>query len=319
MAGELFLWHLLRIERNFPGVIRLLPTLRYGALALMLVLCARVVLDTRKNGERHFLSTERYEDVYYLPPADWLLVFSLGHREALADLIWLRSLLYFSDQIVHRGDAVNLPHYADAMLALDPYFKRVYTWASICSMYRGGNPGLADARRAVAFMQRGVRIFPDDGEFAYSLGANYLYELMPLLKDPKEIAEARLVGAEYLQAAARLGAGPPWLVLSGARQLEKLGKTEQLIRNLTEVYAQITDPVTKGKIELQLASLQGEAYAEGFRQTVAEFEANRMRDFPYVDPGLYGLLGPGPAFDGQALLLRGFDPVADRFEPANDL
>ena len=293
--------------------------LRWVALALILAFAAMVVRNTRYDGERHLLATQHYEDVYYLPPADWLLVLSLGHREALADLIWLRSLLYFSDQIVHRGEVVNLPKYADAMLALDPYFKRVYTWASTCSMYRAGTPGLADARRAVAYMQKAVRLFPDDGELAFTLGANYLYELIPLLRDPKEIAETRQHGADQMQAAVRLGAGPPWLVLSGIAQLNKLGRYEQVIRNLTEVYAQISDPRVKEQIELQLSKLQNAAYAEGLRQTVAAFEASRMRDFPYVDPGLYGQLGPRPAFDGQALLLRGFDPVADRLDTADDL
>jgi hypothetical protein len=75
----------------------------------------------------------------------------------------------------------------------------------------------------------------------------------------------------------------------------------------------------KKSIELQLSELQGAAYAEGLRQTVAASEVNRMRDFPFVDPGLYGQLGPSPAFDGQALLLRGFDPVADRLDATDDL
>ena len=31
-------------------------------------------------------------------------VFSLGHREALAGLIWLRALVYFGDELQHRGE-----------------------------------------------------------------------------------------------------------------------------------------------------------------------------------------------------------------------
>jgi len=56
----------------------------------------------------HYLSMQAYEDIYYLPPPKWLQVMSLGHRRAVADLIWLRALIYFGDEFVNRG-AVKLP------------------------------------------------------------------------------------------------------------------------------------------------------------------------------------------------------------------
>jgi hypothetical protein len=289
----------------------------YAGLALLLALAVAVVRHTRAQGESHFLATQRYEDVYYLPPPDWLMVFALGHRETVADLIWLRSLIYFGDEIVHRGNVDNLHQYADAMLTLDPYFNRVYGWAATCSVYRGGTPGVADIRRAIGYLERGVRRFPDDGELAYSLGAFYLYELRPLISDRKEIANISLLGAEQLQTAARLGAGPPWLVLSSASELKKLGQNEQLIRHLTEVYEQVSDPEVKEQIEIQLSKLQSEAFSEAMRRTVQEFDAAHRRDFPYVDRDLYGLLGQRPAFDGQAQLLRNFDPAPDRADLAD--
>ncbi len=300
---------------RLPAVRRLASV---GGLALALVVAVGAVRVTRRNGQAHFLATQRYEDIYYLPPPAWLQVFSLGHREALADLIWLRSLIYFGDELLHGGQVSNLYNYADAMLALDPHFKRVYSWVASCALYRSGSVTAKDARKAIHYLEQAAQLYPDDGEVAWNLGADYLYELVPMLKDPAQITEARQRGVEHLKVAALRGAGPPWLGLSTAAELDRLGQHEQEISHLQEVYAQVSDPAMKAGIEARLALLRSSAYAEALRRTDEELERARKRDFPYLDPDLYLLVGPRPPFDGTALLLRDFDPEADRFtEPSS--
>ena len=288
------------------------------AISLCIALGAVGARQARRDGERHYLSTQRYEDLYYLPPPDWLGIFSLGHREALADLIWLRALVYFGEELVHRGDVANLYRYADAMIALDPYFKKVYAWVASSAIYRTGNVTIADAHKAIAYLEVGVRLFPDDGKLAWDLGANYLYELPPLLDDARERNEARRRGVEHLRVAVLRGEGPPWLALSASSELRRLGHAEQEIRYLQELYPQITDPEVKGEVERRLAQLRSQSDAEAMRHATEQFERARMRDFPYLDPTLYLLVGPRPPFDGRALLLRHFDPEAEMFQSQDD-
>ncbi|MFI5309313.1 MAG: hypothetical protein ACHQ53_18300 [Polyangiales bacterium] len=287
-------------------------------VAVLLVCAASIVQTARRQGQAHYLATQRYEDAYYLPPPAWLPVFSLGHREALADLIWLRALIYFGDELMHRGEVKNLYNYVDAMLTLDPQFRRVYPWVSACALYRTGTVTESDAKRVIAYLERGVKLFPDDGELAWTLGADYLYELPALVHDPGEIAEAKQRGLAQLEVAALRGAGPPWLGLATAGELAKLGQREQEMAHLEEVYAQISDPELKRRIEAELADLKSASYAEAFRRTSEELEAARMHDFPYLDAGLYLLVGHKPPFDGTALLLRRFDPLAERFAQETD-
>src|SRR5690349_8631359 len=187
MPGSFFLW----TKRQEPSDNCAVPgSLRAKLLLLSAVLLALVlVYRAQRMGSSHYLATQRYEDVYYLPPPAWLALFSLGHREAVADLIWLRSLVYFGDELGHRGQVANLYNYAEAMLSLDPYFKKVYSWAATCALYRTGNIQVSDAYRAIAFLERGVRLFPDDGELAWTLGANYIYELVPMLSNDKKAKE----------------------------------------------------------------------------------------------------------------------------------
>jgi tetratricopeptide (TPR) repeat protein len=295
---------------TIAGVTRALPTL---LLAAALSAAIATALMTRHHGQAHYLATQRYEDVYYLPPPDWMVLFSLGHREAMAGLVWLRALIYFGEELQHRGQVDNLYNYTDAMLALDPHFKRVYQWVASTSLYRTGDIEADDARRAIRYLEQGVRMYPDDGELAWTLGATYLYEL-PALLPMEERAEPRRRGLEHLQVAARLGAGPPWLVLSTATELGRLGQREQEIAHLQEVYDQISDRSVKEQIELRLSGLRDAAFSEALRQTYEEIEAARATHFPYLDRELFLLVGPRPPFDGRALLLRGFDPEPDHFQ-----
>ena len=55
----------------------------------------------RTHNHAAFRDAQTYEDLYYLPPTDWLRVFSFGWDEAAADLIWMRALVYFGDEFLH--------------------------------------------------------------------------------------------------------------------------------------------------------------------------------------------------------------------------
>jgi tetratricopeptide (TPR) repeat protein len=271
--------------------------------------CAALIAGhTRIDSQRHFAGTQRYEDIYYLPPPGWLQAFSLGYREATAGLIWLRTLIYFGDELAHRGNVANLSHYADAMLALDPYFKRVYRWIATCGVYRTGHVGPEHVRKSISYLERAARLFPDDGEIAWDLAAFYLYELRPLTQDPAEKESARRKGVEHLQFATLRGAGPPWLVLNAAGELEKLGQRERQIAFLQEAYGQVADENIREQIHNRIATLQSATFAEALAREYEEVETARARDFPYLELELFLQIGKKPAFDGTALLLRGFAP-----------
>ena len=83
-----------------------------------------------------------------------------------------------------------------------------------------------------------------------------------------------------------------WLALNNASQLERLGRTEQAVRHLEEMYAAVDDPDTRRQIVERIALLRDEAFAEAFQQTTDEVESRREREFPYVPPTFYLLLGP---------------------------
>ena len=281
------------------GPVRNLVSL---VLAALLVLAAAGAARALRVGAMdHFLATQRYEDVYYLPPAHWLPVLSLGHDEALADLLWMRALIYFGDELGHQGLVRHVFDYADAILALDPDFRKAYRWVGMAGMYHAGEITVDDLRRSVSYLERGARRFPDDGEMAWDCGASLAFELAPRVTDEAEKRELRARGVEHMQTAARLGAGPDWLVLTNATQLRRLGRTEQAIRHLEEMYATVRDPDTKAEIGRQLVAARGEAWTRAFEQAQRELEERRSADYPYMSTTLYLLVGPRRLVTGDPL------------------
>jgi hypothetical protein len=236
----------------------------------------------------HYLETQTYEDIYYLPPPQWLQVMSLGHRRALADLIWLRALIYFGDEFENQGAVKHVFNYGDSMLALDPDFRRVYRWVGVAGVYTPTGSSREYIERSIDVLRRGVERFPSDGELAWDAGATITYELLPNLpKDDPNRERLEAEGNDYMMSAARLGTGPAWLVLTNATSLRKLGETDRELRHLEEMYAVIRDPNVKAQIEHRLSQLRDRAYAEAFRSANEEFEQRRLEEFPYLPSTLY--------------------------------
>ena len=246
------------------------------------------VWSLRGEAMGHYLGTQTYEDIYYLPPPQWLQVMSLGHRRALADLIWLRALIYFGDEFENRGAVKHVFNYGESMLALDPDFRRVYRWVGVAGVYTPTGSPPEFIERSIDVLRRGVERFPNDGELAWDTGATITYELLPNLpKDDPDRERLVADGNYYMMAAARLGAGPPWLVLTNARSLRKLGQRDRELRHLEEMYAVIRNPEVKAQIERRLSRLRDEAYVEAFRSANEEFEQRRLEEFPYMPSALY--------------------------------
>jgi len=238
-----------------------------------------------------YLKSQTYEDVYYLPAAAWLPLMSLGYREALADGLWMKGLVYFGEEIRHRGNARNIYNYAESMLALDPYFRAVYRWVGMGAIYRTGKISIEDVKRAVSFLKRGANRFPNDGELAWDLAATLRYELMPYISDRREKEAMKEYAMEYMLAAARLGGGPPWLVLTNITELRRLGQAEQAVRHLEEMYASVQDPSTKQQIGFQLEHMRGLAFKEAVEHANEVLTQQRSEHFPYMNDNLYLCVG----------------------------
>lgn len=281
-------------------------TARDLALGSTLLAAAIGASALRARATEQLVASQTYEDVYYLPPPDWLPALSLGHREALADLLWMRALVYFGSEMVERGALAHVYDYTEAMLALDPDFRAVYRWIGTAGVYRPGAITAGDVEGAVEIMRRGMERAPDDGQLAWILGATLAFELPPLLDDDAERDAARAEGADYIAIATRLGAAPQWAVLSSATILQRVGRAESAVRHLEDMYAMVSDPSLRAEIEAGIAAMRDQAYAEAFVEASRDEERRWLRDMPYVDRDLYFLLGEAPGDDWRSSFREGF-------------
>ncbi|MDH5491350.1 MAG: hypothetical protein OEY14_05300, partial [Myxococcales bacterium] len=133
------------------------------------------------------------------------------------------------------------------------------------------------------------------------LGATLLYEIHPWVQDEAERRELRQRATEHLMAAARLGAGPPWLALSNATRLGRLGELEQAARHLEEMHASVQDPALRAEIEGRIAELRSQASAAAMAHELAELEASRRRAYPWLPLDFFVLIGERPVVDEWAL------------------
>lgn len=272
-----------------PPMARVTPIL----VALSLVTLSAFTHSARMQAMNRFVQAERYEDIYYLPPPTWLGVMSLGHREAFADLVWMKGLVYVGDEFREDGGMHNVFRYADAMITLDPDFRRAYEWTGVAGLYRPTESTREEIETTIEFLRLGVERFPSDGELKWDLGTTLMYELARHL-DGEEEEAVRREATQQMVEAARLGAGPAYLALSNATQLLRQGEIDTAIRHLEEMYPLIDSEETQAAILSELSRLRGAAEAEAVQAARESFANEWLDAYPWMPSALYMHLGPRP-------------------------
>lgn len=135
---------------------------------------------------------------------------SLGHHEAVADLIWLNALSFFGEHFALRHESDWLQPHFEAITTLDPNFMLVYEWAGTAMMY-GGEITNETVMASNEVLEKGVEQFPLAWSLHFMLGVNYAVELRPSTVEERE--QWRGLGGEYIARAATLPNAPAYLTI----------------------------------------------------------------------------------------------------------
>ena len=178
-----------------------------------------------------FFGTEvdvKKRPLYFAPP-NIIQHFSLGYKDFMANLLWLRYLqsadfCSFEKGIpVYRGDKKHCEfgwgyHMVDAITELSPRFNPVYTIsASVLSVFTG------DIKGAEKILLKGVKYFPDDWQI--NLYISYIYTVD--INNPERAAHHAYKAAE--------NGGPEWLYNLAAKKHGEMGNQrlgEIILQNL---------------------------------------------------------------------------------------
>lgn len=228
-------------------------------------------------------------DVSYVPPPQYLKPMSLGYREALADLLWVRALIFTGD-IVARSDTKAVARYTEAITGLAPRFERAYIWGGVTPVYSGGTIDRTAVDTAIAAYRAGVAEFPESHELLYPLGMLLLHQV-PSTPGyaPSEVEALRDEGVDLIRKAAAFGADP--LVRQYAATLITEGAEDDLaIQFLEGQLAWVEDEDYRRLLQTKIQRLRGSASIDRIQAIRERFQAERQRRRPYVPDPLFALI-----------------------------
>ena len=229
-------------------------------------------------------------DVLYVPPPAHLQVMSLGYKEALADLLWIRALI-FSGARIGETDIGAVSRYVDAITGLAPRFHRIYVWGGVTPVYGGGavvTRPMVD--QSIATYRRGLEHFPESHQILYPLGMMLTHQVSSTPGYSEEEKEALAAeGIEYIRRAAAFGADP--LVRQYAATLVADHGTEELARQFLESeLAQADDEGFRRMLRYRLRKMGGSTSVERIEQTRDDFLTELSQQMPYATDTLYAVI-----------------------------
>lgn len=215
-------------------------------LHLLILSCYRVQVRLEEIRPR-----DRAERMLYLPSGKLLKPMALGFDNLLADILWVRAVIYVGSHILTDKRYPWLYHILDLVTTLDPRFDRAFEFGGIV---------LAMEEKAVdqsiAILKKGMQYHPRSWRFPFYLGFDYFH----LLGDPK-------TAARYLELAARLPDCPPYIPRLAASMKYKVAGKEEAIHFLEEMMANVRSPQVKEELRKKIELLRRGELPKAFKPT----------------------------------------------------
>jgi len=211
-----------------------MSVVRFLVISVILLLLFSLLYPVQRHLEE-LGRQERAPDTFlYLPSGRYVNAAALGFDELLADILWMRAVVYFGQQYVTTRNYEWLFHMIDMVTTLDPLYKIAYQFGGVILAWEVKN-----VEKSNIILERGMKNFPDYWFFPWHLGFNYLFFL-----DKPDLA------LNYLEQALRLPRHPGYLASLVGRLHQKTGKREIALKFLVEGYPDaITDTVKEVYIQ----------------------------------------------------------------------
>ncbi|HUW59874.1 MAG TPA: hypothetical protein VMZ06_02620 [Candidatus Bathyarchaeia archaeon] len=203
------------------------------ALAVVAAFGSMAAIQHRLDAMR---SPQPEDELLYLPNEHLLEHFTAGMSGVIADLLWIRCLLYTGKHFRGDHDFTWLNHLCEMTTRLDPYFVDAHRYGGVfLAMLR------ADDDACIRLLEKGMVNNPDAWELPYEIAMTYL------LNRPNQ-PDSAVQAARYLAMAIKTGKAPPHvLVLAEALQRDynlldveremwesMRGSDDRLLRDLAE-------------------------------------------------------------------------------------
>ncbi len=183
----------------------------------------------------------------YLPSGAYLQQMALGYQQVWADILWLRTIGYYADQVNSDSDLPGprvpgrdsgekkfayLYRMLDIITTLDPKFLYPYLFGGVTLSIELRRPDLANA-----ILRKGLREHPDVWKIPFLIGFNTYF-------GEGDAATA----ARYIGLAAGLPGAPKYLPGFAARLYTRGGGRDKALAFLSEVIRQTEDPGLRAQL-----------------------------------------------------------------------
>ena len=257
-------------------------------LALPLLVALTGIVHQRVDERRAELPPE--QDLTVLPPPRYLELGSVGYREALADLVWVRALI-FAGESLGQTDTSLVERYVIGITTLAPRFHRPYLWGGITAIYGGaGTIDRASVERASSIYRAGLEEFPESHELLYAHGMLLTHQVSstPGYDDAEKEALAA-EGIELIRRAAAHGADP--LVRRYAATLITEGVTDQLaIQFLESQLVETEDEDHRRLLRRKLGALTSKESVARIERVREDFMRQQQQTAPYLPDSVWAVI-----------------------------
>jgi hypothetical protein len=271
---------------------RAIALLHWG---LVLLGIAVIVVSRPSLLGRHATSPTGDEVSLLLSP-EHTVVFSLGHREALADYLFTTLLVKYGTSFEEKLRLEATYKYLDTITTLAPGYERPYLYADTLLTMRPSPPVLEDYLGARRIQERGLEHLPYLTEL-WSVAGQFAAYLAPPYLPEQYRAEFKAAGARDLARACELAsnnANIPYHCLAAARLLNKSGQREAMVRMLSSTLAVNDDPDIRRRALAYLEQASSDRERERFLRRSDALSAVWAATLPHASRNMLSLLGPGP-------------------------
>jgi hypothetical protein len=229
-------------------------------IAIAVLLAVAVALQVWRD--RGWQPYEPATPVTWLQAGPELRRASLGFDALLADVYWIRSVVYFGKQSLSSDPNKNydlLFPFLDLVTTLDPRFATAYRFGAVfLSEAPPDGPGKPDL--AIQLLQRGAERTPERWEYLHDIGfVEYWYRRSP--------ADA----APWFERAAQVPGAPFWLKSTAAMMHSESGNRDsarQIWRHLRETTE--TESLRK-TADVRLAQFDAMDLIDAIERVIARF------------------------------------------------
>lgn len=222
--------------------------LRAGLCAVVLLSLLPVIHAAHRNADAYRPRLDVSDRFGYLPTGEFASTACLGFDAPVADLLWIRAVLYFGEHYDGSDEVdwyVWLYYIVDLVTDLDPKFTAPYKYGG--TMLRI-DPQWVDASNLL--FAKGLKNNPDYWYFPFSIAMNYFFR--------DDLGKA----AHYAQIAASLPGAPFYLANLTASMLNDSNHKEVALRFLEEEYGAAVSEKRKGAIYVKIHETRFEMACE---------------------------------------------------------